>query len=107
MTALASLLGPRVLEVSGHVAAWKPDSSLELTVETVVSSGRQHEVWQGEGTVLFPADAIASIDRRTFDRRRTILLSAAAIGTTAIIASEALRQGILGGGRGGGGPPPP
>jgi len=106
MTSLASLLGPRVIEVQGRVVSWKPDSSLEMTIQTVISSGRVQEAWQGEGTVLLPPTAINSIQRRTFDRRRTIIVSAVAIATTVAIAAKALKQGILGGGPGNGGPPP-
>ena len=106
MTALEPRLGPRTAAVVGRVGD-VGDGVVTLVVsETRKTDGGAPVRWIGE-RVAIPTASIARIERRTLDRRRTVL--AAALAALAAGATFALLAALSGGGEGedgAGGPVP-
>ena len=108
MTALEPRLGPRTAAVVGRVGD-SGDGVVSLVVsETRKSDGGAPVRWIGE-RVAIPVASIARVERRTLDRRRTVL--AGALAALAAGATFALLATFGGGGNGddggGGGLPTP
>ena len=102
---LARYLGPRVIEAEGSLASVAADRAMVIAVDFVKLADGLRTPWSGEGTVNFPASLVAGTQQRTFEKRRTIVASAAAVGALIATAVIAIRSGRASGG--GEVPPPP
>jgi hypothetical protein len=109
MTELAPRLGPSTAAVIGRVGEGDSSDGVVTVVvsETRKSDGGATVRWIGEH-VTIPTAAIARAERRTLDRRRTVLASV--LGALGLGAAFAILASTGGGGRGddagGGGPTP-
>ena len=103
---LARFLGPRVTEAEGALVSMGVDRSLVVAVDFVAVAGIR-QAWSGEGSVTFPPSYIAGTRERRFERRRSIVASAAGVGGLILIAVMAFQIAGGGGGPGDGGTPPP
>lgn len=106
-TELARYLGPRVVEAEGALISLGAERSMVIAVDFVGMPGGLRQPWSGEGTVTFPANYVAGTRQRTFQKRRSIVGSAALAGALILTAVVALRGGSGAGGPGDGTPPPP
>lgn len=100
-------LGPSVTIAEGALMSFESDE-LTVAVDFVQMSNGLKQPWAGEGAVIFPRMYIQTLRERHFEKRRTVIASAAAIG--ALIAATVItmkQTGIFGGDGGGGTPPPP
>ena len=109
MLALAPRLGPSTAAVFGRVGGEASDGVVPVQVsETRKADGGAAVRWIGE-QVAIPTATIARAERRTLDRRRTVLASV--LGALGLGAAFAILASVGGGGRddvsgGGGGPTP-
>jgi hypothetical protein len=106
MTELAPRLGPSTAAVIGRVGATGDGVVTVRVSETRKSDGGASVRWIGE-QVAIPTATIARAERRTLDRRRTVL--AAVLGALGVGAAFAILASAGGGGHGddGGGNPTP
>jgi hypothetical protein len=81
--ALQPMLGPDVGRIAGAVQETIGDSSVVLLVDDVTTKAGATVAWR-RGRVTVPIRAIAAIERRTLDRRRTRTF--AVVATTAFVA---------------------
>jgi hypothetical protein len=107
MTELAPRLGPSTAAVIGRVGDVSDGLVTVRVSETRKSDGGAAVRWIGE-QVTIPTATIARAERRTLDRRRTVLASV--LGALAVGAGFAILASAGGAGRGddggGGGPTP-
>ena len=95
--ALRPLVGSDVEAIDGRVVS-RADSVYGLSVGGTTKREGGTAVWTGE-QLQIPAGAIARVDRRVLSKRKTLLMSAAAVGAAGLIA--AIIAGVTGGGSGG------
>jgi hypothetical protein len=95
--ALRPLVGSDVEAIDGRVVSLA-DSVYALSVGGTTKREGGTAVWTGE-QLQIPAAAIARVDRRVLSKRKTLLMSAAAVGAAGLIA--AIIAGVTGGGSGG------
>ena len=105
---LTRYLGPRVSEAEGTLNSIRDDGAIVVGVDWVQTRDGGRQAWNGEGTVAFPKTDVASIDRRAFDARRSMIAAIALTAGVVALAVAALKSGGAGGGTGlgSGGPPP-
>ena len=97
--ALAPLIGNRVETVDGRISD-AGDTSLVVAVRMTTDRTGTELPWTGE-PVTIPRSAVAGVETRTFDRRRTLLVSLGAIGAV-VLAGLAFDIAGFGGGSDGG-----
>lgn len=87
-TALQPVVGADVALIDGRVTA-RSDSAYALTVGGTTKRAGESAVWSGE-PVTVPVGAIAGVDRRVLNKRKTLLVSALAVvggGLAAVVIS--------------------
>ncbi len=97
MTALEPRLGPRTAAVYGRVGDTSDGAMTVVVAETQKADGGTPVRWIGE-RVTIPTTTIARAERRTLDRRRTVLASV--LGALAVGAAFAILASSSGAGRG-------
>ena len=102
--ALAPLIGNRVESVDGGVETVS-DTGLVLAVRMTTDRLGVELPWRGE-RVTVPRTAVSRLESRSFDRKRTFLVSALALGAVAIIGLTFSLTGSGGGSDGGQGGTP-
>jgi hypothetical protein len=104
-TALARQLGAGVASVTGRVV--RTDSAVVLAVSETERAGTRLS-WGGE-EVAIPGSAVAGIERRVLDRRRTLGVAAGGAGGAALLYLVIRSVGSAASGGDDGGPvvPPP
>ena len=105
-TRLEPLLGPRTVAVEGRV-----DSTTDTAVVLAVSGTRKDgatasTLWSG-GQVAVPRAAIAGVQRRTLDRKRTFFAAGIAVVAAVLVKVIVSAVGSDSGGDDGGGTPTP
>ena len=104
---LARYLGPSVTIAEGALVAMADDGAMNVAVDFVQMSNGIKQPWAGEGSVIFPRMYVQAVRERHFEKRRTIIASAASIGALIAAAVITMKQTGIGGGDGNGGTPPP
>ena len=100
-TSVAPVIGAGMTSVSGRLVTVS-DSDLVVVVSETAGAERRL-AWAGERITL-PRSAVASVERRSLDRSRTIGVGAAGVGAAAAIALLVNAIGSRGDGDGDGGP---
>ena len=103
----AGLLGPRAVRVDGRLAASGSDTGVTLVPGSILSMDGTRTAWAGDAPLSLPADAIASVRRRQFSPRRTLVAAGSATTAALVIGVAAARRRDKGGGTGTPPPPPP
>lgn len=104
-TELARYLGPRVVEVEGTLSRADQEGALVVGPEWVKLADGLRQPWSGEGVVTIPLKYTQGMEQRTFDRRKTIIATVAAVVST--VALALLAFGAVGAKGDGTSPPPP
>ena len=107
---LARFLGPRVVEVEGTLSRVDADGAWVVGPEWVKLSDGLRQPWSGEGVVSIPLHFTQGVEQRTFNRRKTILATVAAVVGAVVLALVAFNSSGAKGtpdGSGPGGQPPP
>lgn len=102
---LTKLFGPRVTSLQGQVVSMRPDSALELGVNTISKASGIDEPYDPGAPVTIPLAYLQEVERRTLSGRRTVVAAGGTVVAAVGIAAAALRTGHQGGG--GKEPPPP
>jgi hypothetical protein len=97
---LGPLVGNRVELVDGRVIT-VADTALTLSVTGTTDRVGTETSWRGE-QVVFPRSALASVHRRTLDRRRSYIAGGIAAGLVAVAGVGFSLNGGGGGNHGGG-----
>lgn len=107
-TEMTRYLGPSVTMAEGVLLSVGAEGEMTVAVDFVQMSNGAKQAWAGEGSVIFPRAYVQTVRERHFEKRRTVLASAATIGALLAATIITMRQtGIFGGDGGGGVPPPP
>jgi hypothetical protein len=104
---LTRYLGPRVVTVDARLLRIEQDSILALGVSVFTLADGSSYPFTGQDPVPVSRTLISSMERRTFSRGRTVVVSTGLVAGLVAIAHAALRTGHVEPGGGGGGPPPP
>jgi hypothetical protein len=83
-TVMVPLVGADVTAIGGRVTA-RSDSAYALSVGETLKRAGVTAVWNGE-PVTVPVTAIAGVDRRVLDKRKTFLVSGLAVAAGALAA---------------------
>lgn len=102
--ALGPLIGNRIEAVDGRVTA-TPDTAIVLAVRTTTDRLGNEVSWNGE-QVTVPRSAVARIESRSLDRRRSWLVGGLTTAAAVAIGLAFGTDGFGGGGRGGKGGTP-
>jgi hypothetical protein len=97
---LGPVVGNRIDLVDGRVAG-VADSGLTLSVTGTIDRLGVETTWKGE-QVTFPNSAVATLGRRTLDRKRSYVAGGIAAGIVAVAGLAFNIAGNSGGGRAGG-----
>lgn len=97
---LAPLIGPTILTLDGALSA-AADTSISLSVTTAIARNGVETSWRGE-RVDIPRSAIASVQLRSLDKRRSWIVAAGSVGATIALG---VTWNLLGGSFGGKNPP--
>lgn len=81
---MVPLVGADVTAIGGRVIA-RSDTAYALTVGETLKRAGETAVWNGE-PVTVPVTAIAGVDRRVVDKRKTFLVSGLAVAAGALAA---------------------
>ncbi len=108
-TTLGKRLGVAPATLEGEVLDATRDSLVIRMTASTSAFTAQRVTWVGE-RVAIPADAVASTERRTLDKRRTMVVAASAVaGSIVVFLGVRNMRGVAGGDGtpgGGGGTPP-
>jgi len=91
---LQPVVGADVAAIDGRVTA-RNDTAYALTVGGTVKRAGDSAVWSGE-PITVPLTAIAGVERRVLDTRKTFLVSGLAVGAGVLAAL--VISGVTGGG---------
>lgn len=95
--ALAARLGVAPSMLEGVVLEPRPDSLVLRVTSTTSAFTAQRIQWVGE-RIAIPADAVASTERRTLDKRRTVAVVASAlVGSVVAFLGVRSTRGVAGG----------
>src|SRR5262245_21411197 len=103
---LGSILGRNATAVEGTVLS-RTDTSFLLSVSATRQHNEQPLIWAGEH-VTVPREAVQTIEARSLNKKKTLLLASAAIlGAIGLKLIVSGLQALAGGDDGGITPPPP
>lgn len=95
---LTRLFGPRVASLDAQFIRMGTDSSLVLGVTRLTMLNGVEMPFDGSGPVEVPTSLVASVERRTLARKRTVVATSGAIAGAVALAAAALKAGRYGGG---------
>jgi hypothetical protein len=104
-TDLARFFGPRVASVDAQFIRMGTDSTLVLGVTRTRMLNGVEMPFDGNGPMEVATSLVASVERRTLARKRTVVATSGAVASAVALAAAALKAGRFGGG--GGRPIPP
>ena len=82
--ALQSLVGSDVIAIDGRVTA-RSDTAYALSIGGTTKREGDSAVWSGE-PVTVPRNAIAGVEHRVLNKKKTLLMAALGVGAAALVA---------------------
>lgn len=95
---LTRFFGPRVASVDAQFIKMATDSTLVLGVTRLRMLNGVEMPFDGNGPLEVSTSLVASVERRTLARKRTVFATSGAVASAVALAAAALKAGRYGGG---------